>query len=161
MSTKTGLASVVQEYRKPLEIVEYPVPEPEPGALVVRVDTTPMCGSDVHTWEGAYEGVLPVQPPLILGHEVVGVVEAIGSGAALDSLGRPVRIGDRVVWAHEPCGHCRQCTLERQPTLCPNRRIGMMETSARPPHFSGTFAQYSYVWPKSGRLRVPDDVDSA
>jgi threonine dehydrogenase-like Zn-dependent dehydrogenase len=36
----------------------------------------------------------------------------------------------------------------------------MMETSARPPHFNGTFAEYSYVWPKSGRIRVPDDVKS-
>jgi L-iditol 2-dehydrogenase len=160
MATKTGLASVVREYREPLEIVEYPVPRPEPGALVVRVDATTMCGSDVHAWEGAYVGVLPAQTPLILGHEVVGVVEAIGSGAELDSLGRPVTIGDRVVWAHEPCGHCYQCTIDREPTLCPNRRLGMFESSDRPPHFSGTFAQYSYVWPKSGRLLVPDDVKS-
>jgi L-iditol 2-dehydrogenase len=159
-TTKTGLASVVTEYREPLEIVEYPVPEPEPGALVVRVDVATMCGSDVHTWEGAYVGVLPVEPPLILGHEVVGIVEKIGSGAQLDSVGRPVRVGDRVVWAHEPCGHCRLCSVDREPTLCPNRRIGMMETSARAPHFSGTFAEYSYVWPNSGRIRVPDDLKS-
>lgn len=159
-TTKTGLASVVQEYGEPLEIVEYPVPVPEPGALTVRVDVATMCGSDVHAWEGAYVGILPVETPMILGHEVVGIVEAIGGGAELDSLGRPVRVGDRVVWAHEPCGRCFQCTVDREPTLCPNRRIGMMETSARPPHFSGTFAEYSYVWPKSGRIRVPDDVKS-
>lgn len=160
MATKTGLASVLEEYREPLTLVEYPVPEPEPGALTVRVDVATMCGSDVHAWEGAYVGILPVETPLILGHEVVGIVEAIGPGAELDSLGRPLRVGDRVVWAHEPCGRCHQCTIDREPTLCPNRRIGMMETSARPPHFSGTFAQYSYVWPNSGRIRVPDDVKS-
>ena len=160
MATKTGLASVVREYREPLELVEYPVPSPEPGALVVRVDATTMCGSDVHALEGAYVGVLPAQTPLILGHEVVGIVEAIGSGAELDSLGRPVRVGDRVVWSHEPCGHCYQCTIDREPTLCPNRRLGMFESSDQPPHFSGTFAEYSYVWPKSGRLLVPDDVKS-
>ena len=160
MATKTGLASVVREYGEPLEVVEYPVPTPEPGALVVRVDATTMCGSDVHAWEGAYIGVLPIQTPLILGHEVVGVVEAIGAGAELDALGRPVNIGDRVVWSHEPCGHCYQCTIDREPTLCPNRRLGMMECSDRAPHFSGTFAQYSYVWPNSGRLLVPDDVKS-
>ena len=160
MATKTGLASVVREYGEPLELVEYPVPKPEAGALVVKVDATTMCGSDVHAWEGAYVGVLPIETPLILGHEVVGRVEAIGSGAELDSLGRPVHVGDRVVWAHEPCGHCYQCTIDRSPTTCPNRRLGMMQSSDRPPHFSGTFAEYSYVWPKSGRLRVPDDVKS-
>ena len=160
MASKTGLASVVREYGKPLEIVEYPVPEPEPGALVVKVDTTTMCGSDVHCWEGAYVGVLPIETPLILGHEVVGVVEAIGSGAELDSLGRPVSVGDRVIWTHEPCGHCYQCTINREPTLCPNRRLGMMERSDQFPYFAGTFAEYSYVWPKSGRLIVPDDVKS-
>lgn len=161
MTGRTGLASVVREYRQPLELVEYPVPRPEPGALVVRVDVATMCGSDVHAWEGAYEGVLPVEPPLILGHEVVGLVEEVGSGADRDSLGRPLSVGDRVVWAHEPCGCCHQCTIDRQPTLCPNRRIGMMESSARAPHFSGTFAEYSYVWPRSGRLRVPDDLKSS
>lgn len=160
MSARTGVASVVREYRRPLDLVEYPVPRPEPGALLVRVDVATMCGSDVHAWEGAYEGVLRVEPPLVLGHEVVGIVEEIGAGADRDSLGRPLSVGDRVVWAHEPCGRCRQCTVDRQPTLCPNRRIGMMESSARPPHFTGTFAEYSYVWPKSGRLRVPDDVKS-
>ena len=160
MATKTGVASVVEEYREPLTLVEYPVPVPEPGALTVRVDVATMCGSDVHAWEGAYVGILPVETPMILGHEVVGIVEAIGPGAEQDSLGRPLRVGDRVVWAHEPCGRCHQCTIDREPTLCPNRRIGMMESSARPPHFSGTFAEYSYVWPKSGRIRVPDDVKS-
>lgn len=160
MATKTGIASVVEDYREPLKLVEYPVPEPEPGALTVRVDVATMCGSDVHAWEGAYVGILPVETPMILGHEVVGIVEAIGPGAEQDSLGRPLSLGDRVVWAHEPCGHCYQCTIDREPTLCPNRRIGMMETSARAPHFNGTFAEYSYVWPKSGRIRVPDDVKS-
>ena len=63
---------------------------------------------------------------MILGHEVVGIVEAIGSGAELDSLGRPLRVGDRVVWAHEPCGHCHQCTIDRRfvtmvPTKCAKR----------------------------------------
>lgn len=157
---ETALAAVVREYRKPTEIVEYPVPEPEPGALVVAVDVATMCGSDVHCWEGAYEGVLPIELPLILGHEVVGRVTAIGAGAEFDSMGTPVSIGDRVVWTHEPCGRCRACTIDKEPTLCPHRKLGMMTSADQFPHFNGTFAQYSYVWPRAGRLVVPDDVSS-
>jgi len=160
MSAATGRAAVVREYGEPLEIVEYPVPEPEPGALVVEVDVTTICGSDVHGWEGAYEGVLPVERPLILGHEVVGRVVAIGAGAEIDSMGRPVTEGDRVVWASESCHQCWACTVARQPILCPNRKLGMLSCSERPPHFWGTFAEYSYVRPKAGRLRVPDELPS-
>lgn len=158
--SETALAAVVREYRQPVEIVEYPIPEPEPGALVVAVDVATMCGSDVHGWNGAYEGVLPVELPLILGHEVVGRVTAIGPGAEWDSMGTPVAIGDRVVWTHEPCGRCHACTIDKQPTLCPHRKLGMMTSSEEFPHFNGTFAQYSYVWPRAGRLVVPEDVSS-
>jgi L-iditol 2-dehydrogenase len=155
-----GRAAIVRRYGEPLEIAEYPVPDPEPGAIVVRVEVSTVCGSDVHGWEGAYEGVLPVELPLILGHEAVGIVVAIGAGAELDSLGQPLAIGDRIVWAPESCGRCWECTVARKPTLCPNRRLGMLSSSAPLPHFGGMFAEYSYVWPKSGRLRVPDEIKS-
>jgi len=68
--------------------------------------------------------------------------------------------GDRVVWTHGSCGRCWACSMLAEPTLCTDRKIGMLTTSARAPHFCGTFAQYSYVWPTSGRVRVPDDVPS-
>lgn len=160
MATATGRAAVVREYGEPLEMVEYPVPVPAPRALVVEVDVTTICGSDVHAWQGAYEGILPVERPLILGHEVVGRVAAIGEGAELDWMGRPLAIGDRVVWAHESCGHCWECTIAMNPTLCKDRRLGMLSNADTPPHFMGTFAQYCYVWPGSGRLKVPDELKS-
>jgi L-iditol 2-dehydrogenase len=156
--TETGRAAIVREYGAPLEIVEYPLPEAEPGALVVAIEATTICGSDVHGWQGAYEGVLPVELPLILGHEGVGRVVAIGSGAGLDSVGTTIALGDRVVWASETCGHCWACKVLKQTELCPNRRLGMLTSAARPPHFGGMFAEYSYVFPKAGRLRVPDEL---
>jgi len=161
MSEKTGVAAVVRRYNEPLELVEYPVPHAEANALVVEVDVATMCGSDVHAWEGAYEGVLPVEPPLILGHEVVGKVVEIGPGAELDSLGTPLAPGDRVIWTHESCGHCWACTIDKEPTLCPERKLGMFTSAETWPHFNGTFAQYSYVWPRAGRLRVPDGLKSS
>lgn len=157
---KTGLAAVLAEYNEPLTVQELPIPEPEPGALVVRVAAATVCGSDVHIWEGKLEGVLPIERPLVLGHEIVGEVYSIGAGAELDSLGRRLKIGDRVVWAHEPCLHCHVCTVLHEPMLCPNRRVGQLEACMRPPHFTGGFAEYSYVWPKSGRVVVPDEVET-
>jgi L-iditol 2-dehydrogenase len=158
MPPGTGRAAIVEEYGAPLEIVEYPVPEPEPGALVVAIEATTICGSDVHGWQGAYEGILPVELPLILGHEGAGRIVAMGAGAELDSVGTPLGVGDRVVWASESCGHCWVCTVAKETPLCPNRRLGMLTSAARPPHFYGMFAEYSYVFPNAGRLRVPDEL---
>jgi L-iditol 2-dehydrogenase len=160
MSTGTGVASVLREWNAPLELAEYPLPEPEPGALLVAVEVATVCGSDVHNWHGKYEGVQPLERPLILGHEATGRIVALGAGADRDSLGQELAPGDRVIWTHASCGQCWACTVQDEPTLCSNRTIGMLTTSARPPHFNGTFAEYSYVRPKAGRVRVPDEVPS-
>jgi D-arabinose 1-dehydrogenase-like Zn-dependent alcohol dehydrogenase len=160
MLPKTALASVLTEYGAPLQLQEVRVPTAEPGAVVVEVDVTSVCGSDVHLWRGAVASVLPFKPPLILGHEIVGKVVAIGPGADRDSLGQPLKLGDRVIWEHEACGACPMCTLERTPTLCPNRRVGMFSCVEVFPFSAGGFSQYSYVWPRAGRLRVPDGVSS-
>jgi L-iditol 2-dehydrogenase len=133
---------------------------PEPDALIVRVDVATLCGSDVHTWRGNLAPNLPIEPPLILGHEIVGIVEAIGPGAEKDSVGNLLSVGDRVIWEHEACGHCHWCSVAREPTLCPNRRVGMFANADKPPYTVGGLAQYSYVWPRSGRVRVPDSVKS-
>lgn len=155
----TARAAVITEYGKPLRIEELPVPDPEPGALVVRVEVATVCGTDVHLWQGGLAG-LGVELPVVPGHEVVGKVVAIGSGAEKDSLGAPLSEGDRVVWTHGSCGQCRACTVIHRPTLCPNRKVGMQRNCERFPYLGGTFAEYSYVWPEAGRARVPDEVPS-
>jgi L-iditol 2-dehydrogenase len=151
----------MRRYGERLHTVDYPIPEPEPGALVVAMDVATVCASDVHAWRGAYEGVLPTTLPVILGHEGVGRVVAIGDGAGQDSMGSSVAVGDRVVWTPEPCLSCWVCNIEKDPAACPNKSIGMFTSSETPPHFHGTFAEYSYVRPRAGRIRVPDELDSA
>ncbi|QEC49734.1 zinc-binding dehydrogenase [Baekduia soli] len=160
MAQQTGRAAVLTEYNADFTLQEFEVPEPEPGAIVVEIDTATVCGSDVHVWEGALEGVIPVHLPLILGHEMVGRVAKLGDGAAFDSVGEPLREGDRVIWTHEPCLRCYSCTIMGETTLCTNRRLGFLEDCSKPPHFTGGFADYGYVWARSGRIRVPDDVQS-
>lgn len=160
MNGALGRACVLRGYGAPLEIAQYPVPDPEPGALVVAMEVATVCASDVHLWRGAYDGVIPTDLPVIPGHEGVGRIVAIGDGAGYDSMGTPLTVGDRVVWTPEPCLHCWVCTIDRDPAACPNKSIGMFTSSEAPRHFHGTFAEYGYVRPQAGRIRVPDEVAS-
>jgi L-iditol 2-dehydrogenase len=160
VSAATGHATVLRAYGRPLEDAEYPVPEPEPGALVLAMEIATVCASDVHAWRGAYDGVIPTELPVILGHEGVGRIVAIGDGAERDSMGARLNLGDRIIWTPEPCMRCRVCNVNQDPAACPNKAIGMFISSEAAPHFHGTFAEYSYVRPRSGRLRVPDEVES-
>jgi threonine dehydrogenase-like Zn-dependent dehydrogenase len=153
-------AAVLTEFGKPLEIRELPIPDQiEPGALLVKVAATTVCGSDVHLWTGELEATHPNVPlPIIPGHEFVGEVVAFGAGPRHDSIGTELQLGDRIVWEHEPCGHCRACTVDLEPSICENRRYYMFQRCTEPPFLTGGFSEYCYVFPRSGRLRVPDGV---
>jgi threonine dehydrogenase-like Zn-dependent dehydrogenase len=84
-----------------IAVEEVPKPTPGPGEAVIRITTTTICGTDVHIVRGEY----PVKPGLILGHEPVGVIEALGSG-----LDPEYAVGQRViVGAITPCGQCFYC----------------------------------------------------
>lgn len=160
MSETTGRAAVLETFNAPFEIREYPVPTPEPGAILARIELATVCGSDLHIWENDLGGTYTLPLPLVLGHEMVGVVEALGEGAERDAMGVELAVGDRIVWANEPCHRCPTCNVEHELTLCPNRRLISLTKCSTPPHFVGTFADYGYVAPGQGRLRVPDGVKS-
>ncbi|WP_413796946.1 zinc-binding dehydrogenase [Streptomyces iranensis] len=154
-----GRGLVIEEYGKPMKLRDFPVTAPSAGGILVKIETATLCGSDVHLWEGAYERHGP-RLPLMPGHEAVGTVVALGEAVEADSVGHALSIGDRVVWEHESCGQCYACNVLRRRTLCTNRRLGMLTSTDDSPHLNGTIAEYSYVWPGSGRLRVPDAVES-
>ena len=157
---KFSRAAVVREFGVPLNIENVPMPDRvEPGALIVKTTACSICGTDVHLSRGNL--ALKVNLPVILGHEMVGRVVAIGEGADRDSVGQPVRVGDRILWTHTSCGSCFFCTVAQQPTLCDNRRAYMYESSEKPPYLLGGFSEYGYVLPESGRVRVPDNLDDA
>ncbi|GAA5147080.1 zinc-binding dehydrogenase [Microbacterium pseudoresistens] len=158
MTGATGRAAVMSSFGADFEIRAFPQPVAEPGGLVVEIEAATVCGSDLHAWKG--ELSLPIDPPLILGHEMTGRIIEIGDGAEIDSVGQPLQVGDRVVWAHLPCGHCHECTVEHQPVLCGNRYIAYLTDCSVAPHFTGSFAEYGVVRPGAGRVRVPDAVES-
>lgn len=91
---KTARASVMVGER--FEIREYPVPDPGPGTVLLRQEMAGICGTDLHNWEHQR---LAEKGPVILGHENVGIIEAIGAGVETDYVGRPVKVGDRVAMA--------------------------------------------------------------
>ena len=94
-----------------LRLEDLPVPEPEPGGLVMRVEAALTCGTDVKTLRRGHPVMIP-RVPTVFGHELAGVVTAVGRGAP------GVKEGDRVVAANSaPCGRCRLCAAGR-PNLC-------------------------------------------
>jgi len=95
------MKAVVFKGKDRIAVEEVRKPTPRGGEAVIRITTTTICGTDVHIVRGEY----PVKPGLILGHEPVGVIEALGSG--LEGL---YTIGQRViVGAITPCGQCFYC----------------------------------------------------
>ena len=99
-------AAVMTAPRKDLKFREYPIPAIEPGCILVRITCCTICGSDIHSWLG--HRVSPV--PIILGHEIVGTIEALGEGVTHDSDDAALKIGDRITWTiMDNCGKCYYC----------------------------------------------------
>lgn len=153
----TGRAAVLTEVGKPLEIREYPLPEVAAETMLVRIHRANVCGSDLHFISGRGPGV-PSGPPRVMGHEMVGHIEKLGSGITTDSSGQPLREGDRVVYAYfVPCGTCAAC-LHDLPA-CPNRyRYWLGSTSEEPPHFHGAYADYYYLRAGQWVFKVPEEL---
>ncbi len=94
-----------------LRFEDIPMPVPEPGGLVVRVEAALTCGTDVKTLRRGHPVMIP-HVPTVFGHELAGVVTAVGRGAV------GAKEGDRVVAANSaPCGQCRFCAANRA-NLC-------------------------------------------
>ena len=158
----TSRAAVLTRHNEPVEIRELPVPaELEQGALLVRIEAATVCGSDVHLWDGSLAGSQAIDLPVIPGHEMIGSIVAFGEDADLDTYGVPLGLGDRILFTHAVCGHCYYCQTVNQSTLCTNRKAYMMSNCEKPPYLVGAFSEYAYVFPRSGRIRVPDSVDTA
>jgi propanol-preferring alcohol dehydrogenase len=104
-------AARVTSFESPLEIVDLPLPVPGAGQVLVRIEASGLCHTDIHAARGDW----PVKPslPFTPGHEGVGLVEEVGPGVA------EVGVGDRVAipWLGYACGTCEYCVSGRE-TLC-------------------------------------------
>jgi L-iditol 2-dehydrogenase len=151
-------AAVITALNQPIEILRVKIPELEPGALLVKIVASTLCGTDVHRWHGPLSSKDTL--PFITGHEPCGVVEQI-SGKRTDILGDPVKPGDRIVWSYVACGSCYYCSVALQPCICPGRASWGHNASDQYPYLLGSVAEYMYVPPECLLIKVPDEVTSA
>lgn len=141
-------AMVLEQPRRPLVLREVPVPAPGPGQVRVRVAACAVCRTDLHVLDGD----LPrPKLPLILGHEIVGRVDALGTGVTGLEAGQ--RVG--IPWLAWTCGECAFCR-SGQENLCPAARFTGYTAD-------GGYAEYAvadarYCFPLAEGL---DDVSAA
>ena len=151
-------AAVFVEQGKPLSIESFDLPRQiEPGAALCKVCMSTICGSDLHTIFGRRQ-----EPtPLILGHESIGRVVALGEGLQHDRFGDPLRVGDRVTWSvAASCGNCFACRHEL-PQKCDHLRKYGHTCCKEPPHLTGGYAEHIYLFPGTAIFRVPDGLPDA
>ena len=121
-------AAVVEQFGKPLSLLELEVPAPGAGQILVKTEACGVCHTDLHAAHGDW----PVKPtlPFIPGHEAIGLVAAVGSSVTL------VKEGDRVgvPWLCSACGHCEYC-LRGWETVCAQAQFGGYTVN-------GGFAEY-------------------
>jgi len=147
------------------EIREYPLTDPAPGCVLVRMEMSGICGTDKHTFQGfiTQYGDRKLEFPIIQGHENVGTIAAIGGSAEYkDFEGIPLRVGDRVVvGANVCCGECYYCRHDFPYYCCEKTTdYGNYLSARNPPHLFGGWAQYMYIVPGSFLVKVPEDLPS-
>jgi threonine dehydrogenase-like Zn-dependent dehydrogenase len=165
-TTNTVLAAtLVAPYD--LRIERFPMPsELEPGAVLVEMRASGICGTDKHTYRGETEQYAGTDHasstpfPIIQGHENVGVIAAIGDGGARTFAGSPLAMGDRVVPApNRACGRCRYCLDDFPYYFCRDlENYGNSLSCAEPPHLFGGFAEYLYLRPRTPIFKVPPEL---
>ena len=108
-------AAVVTGFTSPLEIQDRPVPVPAAGQVLVRIEASGLCHTDIHAAHGDW----PVKPtpPFVPGHEGVGIVESLGAGVTHRSVGERVAMP----WLGHACGHCDYC-ISGWETLCESQQ---------------------------------------
>jgi len=138
-------AMVVREAKGRLVAEERELPDPGVGEMRLRVEACGVCHSDVLTVEGLWPGI---QYPRIPGHEVIGVVDALGSGVTGWSVGERAGVG----WFGGSCGYCRRC---RRDTAFACENVHEVTGVTR----DGGYATHVIAL-ASSVARVPDDLDS-
>ena len=142
----TMKAAVVRAFGKPLVIEDVPVPVPGPGEILVKTKACGVCHTDLHAASGDWP-IKPV-PPFIPGHEVAGVVAALGPGVADFKLGDAVG----VAWLHDACLRCEYCETGWE-TLCEHQHNTGYSVN-------GGFAEY-VIASAAFAARLPASVDFA
>jgi L-iditol 2-dehydrogenase len=137
----SSMRAAVLHGKEDLRVETVPLPAPEPGGMIVQLDTALTCGTDLKVWRRGYHATM-ITIPGILGHE--------GAGIVVDGANERFKIGDRVVVANSaPCGVCRFCG-RGQENLCDDLQ-----------YLNGMYAEYLRVparFVRGNTWRVPDGL---
>ncbi|MFC2142305.1 zinc-dependent alcohol dehydrogenase family protein [Acidobacteriota bacterium] len=126
--------------QNPLALADLPIRQPEPHEILVRVKVCGVCHTDLHTVEGELPGV---RLPIIPGHQIVGVVENMGSKASRFEAGD--RVG--IAWLHSVCENCGHCDKNKE-NLCESARFTGY-------HVDGGYAEYTVI-PEKFAYKIPE-----
>ena len=141
----TMQAALLTEYCKPLEFKTVPRPVPKADEVLVKIEASGVCFTDVHIWRGDHAAPDPL--PLIMGHEGVGTVVELGAGSGRLKIGDRVGIG----YVFGACGHCKEC-LTGGENYCG-------EFDATGFNVSGCFAEYVCMRHEWANL-IPEGIDA-
>jgi len=139
----------------------------EPGALIVKMEMSGICGTDKHAYKGEvtlYGGTETEQDmvyPSVHGHENCGiVVEMNGKGRDIEYRGQNLKVGDRVTnCPNVICGRCWYCrNIHGYPYCAEHQGIGMTYYSDRFPYIVGGWSEYMYLPPKAWVYKVPEYI---
>ena len=151
MIKKTGRAVVYSAPNTPFEIREYPVRDAKTDEVLVRVNMSTICRSDIHS----YQGHRPNPCPGILGHEIVGTIDQLGRNISHDMRGDKLAVGNRITWT-EYFHHGE--SYYRDIHDMPQKSFGLRKYGhdlvEDEPHFLGGFADYCYILPGTGIYRL-------
>ena len=139
---------LLSKYRH-LELMDAPVPSPGPDEILMRVAACGICGSDVHGYDGSSGRRIP---PIVMGHEAAGTIEAVGADVTGLSVGDRVTVDSTVY-----CGECANC-LRGDINLCDRRQV--LGVSCGDYRRAGAFAEFVAV-PARIVHRLPDNLPYA
>ncbi|MDD5918649.1 MAG: L-threonine 3-dehydrogenase [bacterium] len=126
---------------KGLALKRVPVPQPGIGEVQIKIHKTAICGTDVHIYNWDSWSQLHIKPPMVIGHEYVGEITALGPGVSDYAIGDIVSGEGHIV-----CGHCRNCRAGNGQWCKFTRSVGVDR--------DGAFAEYLCI-PETNVIRIP------
>jgi len=153
--SRTGRAAVYEQPNTPFIIKNYPIRDVKENEVLVKISMSTICRSDIHSYLGHRSNPCPG----ILGHEIIGVIDSIGKDISHDLRNSPIDVGDRITWTgyfHD--GPSYYTDIHNMPQRSKGLRKYGHDLVAEDPHFLGGFADYCYILPGSGILKLPDEI---
>ena len=167
-SPRNTVKAAVMVAPRRMEVRDLPYPDHlEPGAVIVKMEMSGVCGTDKHAFKGEvtlYGGTEAEQDmvfPCVHGHENSGVVvEMNGEGRDIEYSGQELRVGDRITnCPNVICGRCWYCrSVHAYPYCAKHQGIGMTYRADQFPYIAGGWSEYMYLPPKAWVYRVPEHI---